>query len=366
MKISAATLEGVKQDFVIKEMDISDPIGDEVLIEIAGVGLCHTDLAVQHGHLPFGFPGVVGHEGSGTVIAVGPDVTEIAVGDRVGATFNSCGECTQCALDMPSYCVEFMSRNFGGGRPDGTSPLSLDTGPVASYFFGQSSFGTHAMARERNVVKVAEGVSLELAGPLGCGVQTGAGAVMRSLPCTKGESLLVVGGGAVGLSAVLGAVVREMGTIIVVEPVAARRTLALSLGATHVIDPNDGLASEQVRAILPEGVNYAIDTTASVKVLTDVIASMAQRGILGMLGVPSDPSAELALGLLEIQARGLSFKGIVEGDSDPATFIPELVQLHLEGRFPFDRLITKMPLSQINEAIEAQNRGEVLKVVLIP
>ncbi|OIH85189.1 NAD(P)-dependent alcohol dehydrogenase [Arthrobacter sp. UCD-GKA] len=366
MKISAATLEGVNQKFAIKEMDISDPVADEVLVEIAGVGLCHTDLAVQHGQLPFAFPGVVGHEGSGTVVAVGPDVTGIAVGDRVGATFNSCGECTQCNLGMPSYCVEFMARNFTGSRPDGSSPLSLDGGPVGSYFFGQSSFATHAIARERNVVKLVEGIALELAGPLGCGVQTGAGAVLRSLPCAKGESLLVVGGGSVGLSAVLGAVVREMGTIIVAEPVAARRELALSLGATHVIDPNDGLVSEQVRAVLPEGVNYAIDTTASVKVLTDVIAAMSQRGTVGMLGVPSDPTAELALGLLEIQARGLSFKGIVEGDSDPEAFIPELVQYHLEGRFPFDKLITKMPLSQINEAIEAQGRGEVLKVVLIP
>ncbi|KQY50862.1 MULTISPECIES: NAD(P)-dependent alcohol dehydrogenase [unclassified Nocardioides] len=365
MQITAAVLEGLGQDFVLQELTLADPAPDEVVIEIAGVGLCHTDLAVQHGHLPFPFPGVVGHEGSGTVVAVGSDVTKVVVGDPVAATFNSCGMCTQCAQGAPSYCADFMGRNFGGARPDGTSTLHRQDTACGSYFFGQSSFATHSIARERNVVKVNPALDIALAGPLGCGIQTGAGAVMQSMACPGGSSLLVVGGGSVGLSGVLGAVVRELGTIIVAEPLAARRQLALELGATHVIDPAAGPLSEQVRAILPEGVGFALDTTAAIPVVNEIIASLAQRGTLGMVGVPSDPTSELAVGLIEMQARGLHFQGIVEGDSDPDHFIPELVDLHLAGRFPFDRLVTTMPFAKINDAVAAQARGEAVKVVLV-
>jgi aryl-alcohol dehydrogenase len=368
MEITAAVLEGLEQDFVLQQLTLDDPAPDEVLVEIAGVGLCHTDLAVQHGHLPFPFPGVVGHEGSGTVVAVGSEVTKVAVGDRVAATFNSCGTCTQCANGTPSYCAEFMPRNFGGARPDGSSTLhGGDTGGTAygSYFFGQSSFGTHAIARERNVVKVPEGVDLAIVGPLGCGVQTGAGAVMRSMRCEKGSSLLVTGGGSVGLSGVLGATVREVATVIVVDPITARRELALELGATHVVDPADGPISQQVREIRPEGVDYALDTTAVDAVLTEVLASLGQLGTLGMVGVPSNPEAVLSVGLIEMQARGLRLMGIVEGDSDPDTFLPELVELHKSGRFPFDRLVTTMPFAKINDAVAAQARGEAVKVVLV-
>lgn len=365
MNITAAVLEGLGEDFVLRELTLDDPAPDEVVLEVAGVGLCHTDLAVQHGHLPFPLPGVVGHEGSGTVVAVGSDVRKVGVADRVAVTFNSCGTCTQCANGKSSYCVEFMPRNFSGARPDGTSTFSNGGTVYGSYFFGQSTFGTHAIARERNVVKVADGLDLALAGPLGCGIQTGAGAVMRSMSCEKGSSLLVTGGGSVGLAGVLGAVVREVGTIIVVEPVPARREIALELGATHVVDPADGSISEQVRAIQAEGVDYALDTTAADAVISEVIASLAQLGTLGMVGVPSNPEAVLAVGLIEMQVRGLRFMGIVEGDSDPDTFIPELVDLHLAGRFPFDRLITIMPFAKINDAVAAQTRGEAVKVVLV-
>jgi len=365
MEITAAVLDGVGEDFVLKDLTLAEPEAGEVVIQIAGVGVCHTDLAVQQGHLPFPFPGVVGHEGSGTVVAVGPGVTKVAIGDRVAATFNSCGSCSQCTAGSPSYCDQFMPLNFSGARPDGSSTLHDGDAPVVSCFFGQSTFATHAIARDRNVVKVADGLDLEIAGPLGCGVQTGAGAIMRSLACPKDSTLLVVGGGSVGLSAVLGAVVREVGTIIVAEPLASRRALALELGATHAVDPAEGPLSEQVRAVVPAGVDYALDTTAMLPVLGEIVASLAQRGTLGMVGVPADPTSALPVGLIEIQLRGLTFKGIVEGDSDPDLFIPELVDLHLAGRFPFDRLVTKVPFAKINDAVAAQARGEAVKVVLV-
>lgn len=365
MQITAAVVKEIGGPFELEETSLSAPAADEVLIEIAGVGLCHTDLAVQAGHLPFPLPGVLGHEGSGVVTEVGNAVTKVAKGDKVAVSFNSCGACKQCKKNAPSYCHEFMAFNFSGARPDGTTALTQGDTGLGSNFFGQSSLATQAIAHERNVIKIDNAAPLELVGPLGCGIQTGAGAVLNALDCEPGSALMVLGGGSVGLSAVLGAGVRGLDTVIVVEPMWQRRDLALTLGATHVIDPNEGALSEQVRGILPEGVDYAIDTTARVPVLEQTVLSLGHRGKLGMLGVPADPSAALPVGLIQSQVNGLTVTGIVEGDSDPDTFIPELLELHRAGNFPFDKLITTMPFSRINEAVAAQHRGDAVKIVLV-
>src|SRR4051812_25465121 len=186
METTAAVLENQGGDFTLMELAIDGPAPGEVLFEVAGVGLCHTDLAVRDGHLPFPFPGVVGHEGSGTVLAIGEGVTTVGVGDRICASFHSCGKCAQCRAGAPAYCTEFMARNFGGARKDGSSALRNGQEPVGSNFFGQSSFATRAVAHERNVVKVPDTVPVELTGPLGCGIQTGAGAIMNALACEEG------------------------------------------------------------------------------------------------------------------------------------------------------------------------------------
>ncbi len=352
MEITAAVAKQVGGPFSVETVTLDAPAAGEVVVEIAGVGLCHTDLAAKDGHLPFPLPGVFGHEGSGVVVDVGPGVTKVARGNKVALTFNSCGQCVQCRRGEPSYCQQFMALNFAGVRPDGSSTLHSGTTVLGSEFFGQSSFATHAIAQS-------------LVGPLGCGVQTGAGAVLNSLDCEPGSSLLVLGGGSVGLSAVLAAAVRELGTVIVVEPLQQRRELALALGATHAIDPADGPLAEQVRAIIGSGVDYAIDTTGVVSVLEQAMLSLAQRGTLGIIGVPSDPAAALPVNLIQAQVIGVTITGIVEGDSDPDAFIPQLLELHRAGRFPFDKLITTMPFAQINEAVAAQQRGDAVKIVLV-
>ncbi|TDO46871.1 aryl-alcohol dehydrogenase [Kribbella sp. VKM Ac-2527] len=365
MEITAAVARELGGSFSLEQVTLDDPRAGEVLVEIAGVGLCHTDLAAKDGHLPFPLPGVFGHEGSGVVVAIGPGVSKVAQGDKVALTFNSCGECVQCVRGEPSYCQSFMPLNFAGVRPDGSSTLRSGDTVLGSEFFGQSSFATHAIAHERNVVKLPADAPLSMVGPLGCGVQTGAGAVLNSLDCSPGSSLLVLGGGSVGLSAVLAAGVRELGTVIVVEPLVQRRELALALGATHAIDPADGPVSEQVRAIIGRGVDYVIDTTGVVGVLEQAMLSLAQRGTVGIIGVPSDPAAALPVNLIQAQMLGATITGIVEGDSVPDVFIPQLLELHRAGRFPFDKLITTMPFARINEAVAAQHRGDAVKIVLV-
>jgi aryl-alcohol dehydrogenase len=352
--------------FTLTDVDLQEPAPDEVVVQIAGAGICHTDVAVKEGHLPFPLPGVLGHEGSGTVVELGADVTTLAVGDQVAISFNSCGACPHCAKGEPAYCHNFLEYNFGGVRTDGSCGLASAGTKLGGNFFGQSSLATHALAHERNVVKLPPGAPVQVAGPLGCGIQTGAGAVMNSLDVQPGSAVVITGAGAVGLSAVMAAVVREAASIIAIDLHESRRVLATELGATHAIDPQAGPLAEQIRKIAPAGADYAVDTTAVTPVVEQLLASLGMRGTLGLIGVPADPEAVFSVGLFQSPLLGLTIRGIVEGDADPQTFIPYLLDLHNQGKFPFDKLITTMPLAQINEAVEAQHRGEVLKAVLTP
>lgn len=238
---------------------------------------------------------------------------------------------------------------------------------MSSHFFGQSSFAARTLVRARNVVKVADpNAPLAILGPLGCGFQTGAGGVMRSLACPAGPSIAIIGGGPVGLAAVMGAVLRDCAAIVLVEPVAARRQLARDLGATHVIDPAAGGVTAAIRAILPAGVDFAFDTSGRVAAIDAALAALAPRGMLGLVGVPPKADDALAINIAGMITYGQRVIGIMEGDSDPQTFIPELIAAHRAGRFPFDRLVTTFPLAEINAAIAAQKRGDCVKVVLIP
>lgn len=364
---AAAVAREAGARFTVEDVRVDQPRAGEVLVRIAGVGLCHTDLVFRDQFVPYPLPAVLGHEGAGVVEAVGPDVRDLQVGDRVVLGFSSCGHCARCGEGLPSYCRQFPPLNYAGARlEDGTTALSRGEERIASHFFGQSSFAAHAVVRARNAVKVDDDAPLELLGPLGCGFQTGAGAVMRSMACPAGSSLVIVGGGPVGLAAVMGAVIQRCATIVLVEPVVARRALGRELGATHVVDPAAGDMTAALRAIVPDGVDYALDTSGRIDAIASALAALAPRGLLGLVGVPPRADDALPLNLAAAITFGQRVMGIMVGDSDPQTFIPELIAHHRAGRFPFDRLITTYPLTDINEAIAAQARGDGVKIVLIP
>lgn len=368
MQITAAVTRTAAGPFHIEELKLDDPREDEVLVRILGVGFCHTDLAARDQLVPVPLPVVLGHEGAGIVEEVGDGVTDLNRGDHVVLSFASCGACPNCDVHLPGHCDSFLPLNFGGVRADGTKALAANGRPVASHYFGQSSFASHALANRRNTVKVRNDAPIELLGPLGCGVQTGAGSVMQSLRCEAGSSLLVLGGGSVGLSAVLAAVVQGCRTIIVSEPVSERRKLAIELGATHTIDPmgtEDFVA--HVRSIAPRGVDYIIDTSGKAKVISEAMAALDHRGALGVLAIPATPDdMVLPVDVLGVLGHGLQIKGISEGDVNPRTFIPRLIDLYLEGKFPFDKLISSYPLDEINQAVEDQLNGICVKPVLTP
>lgn len=363
--VAAVARDGIGE-FTIERVEIDDPRDDEILVRVVGVGLCHTDLAAQAGALGLPTPMVLGHEGSGVVERTGSGVTKVAAGDHVILTFRSCGDCPNCARGDPAYCYRSVPLNIGGARADGTTAIRSGEEPCGCNFFGQSSFATHALAYERNVVKVDDAAPLELLGPLGCGVQTGVGAILRSLDCRPGSGLLILGGGSVGLSAVMGAKLRACSPVIVLEPVAARRDLALSLGATHVFDPAetpDVVAA--VRAIVPAGIDYVFDTTGIPGLQNAGMDCLAPKGAMGVVGM-TPPGVPPPGEMRAVMRAGLTIRGIIEGDSDPDSFIPEMVEWFLQGKLPFDRMITTYPLSEINRAVRDHKNGQSLKAVLLP
>jgi Zn-dependent alcohol dehydrogenase len=362
VKGRAAILSEANGDFVINDIVLQAPRAHEVLVRVVGAGVCHTDL-VFRGGFPIPMPVVLGHEGSGIVEAVGADVEDIEVGDHVVLSFGSCGACPNCAKSSPALCYNFALENFAGLRADGSTPMYKGDTGVGARFFSQSSFATHLIANARNTVVVDKAAPLELLGPLGCGIQTGAGAILNSLGVGNGDKVLVTGGGAVGLSGVMAARIAEASVIVLVEPIAERRALALELGATHVIDP---VGQTDVAAAMETsgGITHALDTTGIPAVIEMAGNTLVSGGKLGFLGF-SPPEAQLPMNIMSMLIRGVTVKAIIEGDSDPRKFIPQLVKYFTAGKLPFDKLIKRYRFEDINAACSDNATGKAIKPILI-
>lgn len=341
------------------------PRPDEVLVRIVATGLCHTDLVVRDQVYPVPLPVVLGHEGAGIVEAVGSAVTKVAPGDHVALSFMHCGQCRPCLDGSPASCTNFNVRNFSGMRPDGSHALFLPDGDATLHdrFFGQSSFATYAIAQESNTVKVREDAPLELLGPLGCGIQTGAGTVLRALEVGAGASFVVMGAGAVGLSAVMAARVAGATTIIAVDVVPARLDLARELGATHAFNGAEVDAVTEVRRVTGGGADYALDTTGLPALIQQAVEALRQRGSAAILGA-SRPDAVIQLPANDLMQSCKTLMGVVEGDSVPDVFVPQLLDLYMQGRFPFDRLVQFYDFDQINQAAADAESGAVVKPVI--
>jgi aryl-alcohol dehydrogenase len=364
VKVTAAVVERANAPFVLEEVELGELRSDEVLVEIAASGVCHTDLGAQAGFYPTPLPVVLGHEGAGTVVAVGADVTRIKVSDRVAMSYDSCGHCATCAARRPSYCHEFFPRNFLAQRLDGTTTLSRPGADLWAPFFGQSSFATHAICHELSVVTIADDIPFEIVAPFGCGIQTGAGSVLNALAPDPGATIAIVGVGGVGLSAVMGAKIAQCATIIAIDLDPPRLALATELGATHTINAGATDVREAIEEISPGGVPYVLECSGSLAALRQSIAMLGPAGVCGIIGAPPFGST-VDFDVNEILAAGRTIRGIVEGESIVADFIPKLVDLWRDGHFPVDRLVTTFPFDQINEAAGHMHRGTAIKPVLL-
>jgi aryl-alcohol dehydrogenase len=363
MEIKAAVVWEKSGDFSIEQLELSDPNDDEVLVRIVGVGICHTDLEARDMHLPIPPPpSVFGHEGAGVVEKVGARVTKVKPGDHVVLGWDYCGTCTSCKVGKELYCLNFFLHNFHGARPDGTTTLRKGDQVIHGCFFNQSSFANFALANERNVIKVPKDVPLEILGPLGCGVMTGAGAVMNSLQAKPGSSIAIFGIGNVGLSAILGAVVCGCTTIIAVARRSEPLKLAKELGATHTVNSTEVDPVEAIRDITGGGAEFSLECAGSPKVLRQAVDALPRLGVCGLIGVVP-PGTEVALDM-DLIMNGRTVTGILGGDAIPDLFIPKLIELYKQGRLPFDRLITFYPFDEINQAVEDMEKRRVLKPVL--
>ena len=363
MKIKAAVAREKGGPLTLETLDLEDPRDDEILVRVIATGVCHTDIVVRDGLLPTPHPVVLGHEGAGIVERVGRNVTKVAAGDAVVMTYDSCGRCPACAAHAQSYCHAFFPRNFFATRGDGSTPLSKSGERVHGNFFGQSSFASHALCNERNVVKVPADAPLELLGPLACGVQTGAGAVMNALRVPTGASFAVFGAGSVGMSAVMAARVVGATRIVAIDLHDERLDFARSVGATHTLNPSRDDVVASLTALTGYGIDYALDTTGVSSVIRQGADSLAPRGTCGVLGA-SALGSEIVLDEVHFMSGGRRLMGIVEGESTPELFIPMLIDLYQQGRFPFDRMVKFYTLDEINAAIADSLEGRAIKPIV--
>ncbi|UCR89350.1 NAD(P)-dependent alcohol dehydrogenase [Mycetocola spongiae] len=358
--MKAAVIREQHGEFLFEDITLDEPRADELVVKITAAGLCHTDLAVVDGDIPSPLPVVLGHEGAGEVVAIGSAVTDFAVGDHVAMSFASCGICANCLVGRAAYCSRMMELNFGGARADGSLTLTDSEGrAVHGSFFGQSSFAEYSLVSQHNAVKVPDDLPLRLAGPLGCGIQTGAGAVLNTLNVPAGSSIVVSGTGAVGLSAIMAAKAAGAAIIIAVDIIPARLESALHFGATHAINGKDADVVEQIQKITAGGARYALDTTGNQFVIQNIIAATTFGATVGLIGV-SKPEATLPI----VMIPGKTIVGVIEGDAVPRDFIPRLVSLHRAGLFPFDELVTFYPFADIQRAIADTQSGAAIKAIL--
>ncbi|MER5264307.1 NAD(P)-dependent alcohol dehydrogenase [Actinosynnema sp. NPDC002837] len=361
MRVVAAIVHTKGGPFRLREVDLEPPRPREVLVRMSAVGICHTDLRNRDtwpGHL---LPMVFGHEGTGSVEAVGTAVSHVEVGDTVCLSYNSCGECHSCLNGHPAYCGSLGLLNSSGGRSDGSSPLSRLGEVVHAGYFGQSSFATHAIVHERTVVRVPPDLPPLVAAPLGCSVQTGVGTVLNVLRAQPGTAVLVFGAGSVGMSAVMGARIAGCSPIIVVEPSPTRRGLALELGATAAFDPTETNLVTTVEELTSGGAHCAVDTTGRSDAVRQAIAMLRSTGRVALVGAGTD----LSLDITRLQSRGISAQGVIEGDAVAQEFLPKLVEFHRGGQLPVERLTTPFAFEEIEDAAQAALAHRVLKPVLM-
>jgi len=364
MRANAAVFEELCTPLSLAEVEIDAPGPGEALVKIVASGVCHTDALARDGDMPFPAPGVLGHEGAGVVSAVGDGVTTVSAGDKVVIGWPWCGSCRNCLEGQPRYCLQLGPLVIAGSRADGSTSLRrLDGAPLHSHFFGQSSFASYSICAASALVPVPANTDVSVLGPLACGISTGAGAVLNALRPFAGSSVVVYGSGAVGLSAIMASRLTGATHIIAVDRLAARLSLASELGATETIDVSTGADPvAAVQEICGGPADFSLDCAGSVHVLRQAADSVGMRGTVALIG-GAPAGASFSLDHMST-LWGKKVIGILGGESRSVSLINTLITLNAQGRFPYDRLIEKFPLSEVNEALEASHHGDVIKPVL--
>ncbi|KAJ5100597.1 hypothetical protein N7456_006649 [Penicillium angulare] len=360
------------RNWSLQDVDVGSPGDDEVLVELYASGICQSDILL--GSLPSGavgveYPKIVGHEGAGVVQEVGKNVQSVAVGDPVVLSFSSCESCAQCEESHPAYCEDFKPRNYRGKLE--STKMSSSGEKVWTEFFGQSSFSQLSVVNKTSIVNVKGLIhdlsELKLFAPLGCGFQTGMGAVQNVAQVTPKDVVLISGLGAVGMGAVMTAAIEQCKTIIAVDRVKSRLDSARKAGATHVIntsDPSFTNLDEAVRALVPGGVSIAIDATGAAEIIEQSMKATRKRGKMILVGVPPLDYFVHIRGT-DILNSGRSVAGCLVGDCDSQVAIPQIIKWYREGKFPIDQCVQSFDAVEYEKALESFKNGETIKPVLV-
>jgi S-(hydroxymethyl)glutathione dehydrogenase/alcohol dehydrogenase len=350
----------------VETVEVADPQGEEVRVEIEATSLCHTDVGFARGHFDTPYPLVLGHEGAGVVRAVGDRVAELSVGDRVVLGRIACGRCEQCRAGQSNLCARRVPANESGQLRNGTIPFSRGGDPV-HHCLGVSSFTEQTLVTEDVAVPIGADLPADRACLLGCGVFTGFGAVERTADVRIGESVAVFGAGGVGLNGIQAARICGADPIVAVDVVPEKLDLARELGATHTVDASNGDPVAAIREVCPDGVDYAFEMTGHSSVITQGLDAVGSRGEVIVVGVPPFGTESVDLDVYGMLFGEKSIRGSLSGSYNLPLAIPKLANLVAEGTLDLDPLVTDTrPMAEVNEAMDALEEGGQIRQLLTP
>ena len=360
MQMTAAVLyeQGLPRPYAsslplkLETLDLEGPGEGEVLVKVAGAGLCHSDLSTIDNSRPRTLPAVLGHEGAGIVAEIGRGIADLKPGDHVVFIFvASCGACRNCARGKPNVCLRWPEMRNRGALLTGGQRLSRNGKPIAHYS-GISCFAEYAVVARSSLVKIDPKVPLTDAAMFGCAVQTGVGAAVNTAHVRPGDVVAVVGLGGVGLSCMLGARVAGAQRIIAVDLSDAKLGLARQLGATDTFNAADPDCAAAIRAATGGGVDYAFEMAGSIKALALATDMLVRGGSVVTAGL-SPASATYPLAHSSLVGDEKSIRGSYMGSCVPERDVPAFIDLYKQGRLPIDRLKSgTLPLAEINAGFD--------------
>jgi S-(hydroxymethyl)glutathione dehydrogenase / alcohol dehydrogenase len=365
MRMRAAVLEEFGKPLVIQEVDLAEPKSGEVLVRLEACGVCHTDMYTASGADPSGYaPTVLGHEGAGVVEAVGPDVKDLAVGDRVVTLFSpQCRECEHCRSDRTNLCLAIREQQNLGYLPDGTARLSRDGEPIR-HFMGTSTFAEYTVMPEIALAKVNPEADLSRACLFACGLSTGLGAAINTANVQPGSFCVVFGAGMVGLGAVAGCRLQGAERIVCVDMSDERLELAKGQGATDLLRGGDDVVQKILDMTRGFGADYTFEATGLVAVMRQAVESARMGwGLCTVAGVAGKGETLDIVPRYLITGRrvcGSSFGGVKGRDQ-----VPVLVERWLAGEIDVEPFVSHtMGLDQVNDAFDLMERQDGIRSVL--
>ena len=356
--MKAAVLRAPDRPVAIEDVRVKDPGPGEVRVALRAAGLCHSDLSVIDGSIPYPTPVVLGHEGAGVVDAVGAGVTAVKEGDAVVlSTLAHCGRCPACEVGRPTEC-----RN--APNPKESQPFALADGVRAHAFANTSAFTSHTVVKEQSAIAIDARVPFDRAALIGCGIMTGVGAVLNRARVEAGASMAVFGLGGIGLSCVQGGVLAGASKIVAVDVVAEKLALARRLGATHTLDASRDDPVVAIKDLTGGGADYTFEAVGNLAVIKQALDALGPGGALTIVGVPKLGSS------LDFVVHALyqnkAILGCRYGTARPRRDFPMLADLYLAGRLKIDELITRRyALAEFPAALEDLKAGGLARGVFL-